>query len=381
MAIVEEVSEEEHTGQPGPRSAGELLRVVQELSKRLALPEDLLPSFLNEDKRECGVTLTLQSAGAAEPELRLKLRDLASAALEIYKDHAISVLRQIQSHVGTSAWGGMSLENQATVMLDVTHLYGSDPWTSQDIKRMIDGKHWCNWVTLTEELSLSMDRPAIALHLLTHPIRTWFANPHPMLNPETARAMARPAGGSDAMMDFHDAPSQPWKHAAAWGCHNVLRWSVSQLDAGQVEARIGVILPPTLTLMDDWEPPWRGRGVSVMESWVNQLDEITMKRMGMDRLLLNSLLHTLELNPSPPLPHVLPATLRLIERTTDGANKAEILAEVMQKAIVSGWTYAPSGPEGRGVLVEIAKEVEKMCDVLGTGIARWLKASPVPHEE
>jgi hypothetical protein len=57
MAIVEEVSEDDHTGQPGPSSAGELLRVVQELSKRLALPEDLLPSFLNEDKRECGVPL------------------------------------------------------------------------------------------------------------------------------------------------------------------------------------------------------------------------------------------------------------------------------------------------------------------------------------
>jgi hypothetical protein len=226
-----------------------------------------------------------------------------------------------------------------------------------------------------------MDRPAIAFHLLTHPIRTWFANPHPMLNPETARAMTRPAGGSDAMMDFHDAPSQPWKQAAAWGCHNVLRWSVSQLDAGQVEARIGVILPPTLTLMDDWEPPWRGRGVSVMESWVHQLDSTTMKRMGMDRLLLNSLLHTLELHPSPPLPHVMPATLRLIERNSGGAKKAEILAEVMQKAIVSGWTYAPSGQEGRAVLVEIAKEVEQMCDVLGTGIARWLKASPSPDQE
>jgi hypothetical protein len=57
MAIVEEVSEENHTGRPGPSSAGELLRVVQELSKRLALPEDLLPSFLSEDKRECGGTL------------------------------------------------------------------------------------------------------------------------------------------------------------------------------------------------------------------------------------------------------------------------------------------------------------------------------------
>jgi hypothetical protein len=30
-------------------------------------------------------------------------------------------------------------------------------------------------------------------------------------------------------------------------------------------------------------------------------------------------------------------------------------------------------------LVEIAKEVEKMCDVLGTGITRWLKASPISN--
>jgi hypothetical protein len=116
-----------------------------------------------------------------------------------------------------------------------------------------------------------------------------------------------------------------------------------------------------------------------MESWVHQLDSTTMKRMGMDRLLLTSLLHTHELHPSPPLPHVLPAALRLIERTSEGAKKAELLAEVMQKAIVSGWTYAPSGPEGRAVLVEIAKEVEKMCDVLGTGITRWLKASPISN--
>jgi hypothetical protein len=52
MAIVEEVPDDSYSGQRGPNSGAELLRVVHELSKRLALPEELLPTFLHEEKRE-----------------------------------------------------------------------------------------------------------------------------------------------------------------------------------------------------------------------------------------------------------------------------------------------------------------------------------------
>lgn len=97
--------------------------------------------------------------------------------------------------------------------------------------------------------------------------------------------------------------------------------------------------------------------------------------MGLDRLLLDSTIHTLSLHANPPLPHVLPLTLDLINRTTSGSTRADRLAEIMEKGLVSGWTYAPPGLEGREVLINIAKMLETMCDVLQIGIIRWLKVS------
>ena len=52
MAIVEDVTESDNVAVE-PLKPTELLDTLRGLSKRLALPEDLLPSFMNEDKREC----------------------------------------------------------------------------------------------------------------------------------------------------------------------------------------------------------------------------------------------------------------------------------------------------------------------------------------
>lgn len=112
-----------------------------------------------------------------------------------------------------------------------------------------------------------------------------------------------------------------------------------------------------------------------MATWVEKLDVEIMRRMGMSKLLTNSMIHTMSLHANPPLPDVLPILLRLLERTTKGKEKAERYSEIMDKAVVQGWMYAPSGIEGRVVLVDIAATVEKMCDVVGTGIIRWLKVS------
>lgn len=57
----------------------------------------------------------------------------------------------------------------------------------------------------------------------------------------------------------------------------------SQID---VERLIGLVLPPTLVMMDDWEPAWRVRGVVVLESWREKVDPAILKRMGVDKLLL-----------------------------------------------------------------------------------------------
>jgi hypothetical protein len=142
-----------------------------------------------------------------------------------------------------------------------------------------------------------------------------------------------------------------------------------------LESKIGLVIPPTLTLMDDWDPAWRGRGCSVLAGWVERFPSEMLRRMGLDRLLLDSTIHTLSLHANPPLPQVLPLALELIDRTTSGSGRADRLGEIMEKALVSGWTYAPPGLEGREVLINIANMLETMCDILQTGIVRWLKVS------
>jgi hypothetical protein len=218
-----------------------------------------------------------------------------------------------------------------------------------------------------------VDRTAMALYLLQNPIRKLFSNPHPSINPANSRALSRPAGGTDAHLDFHDTAHQSFKLPVAWGCYNSLSWAIAQLPDDMLEPKIGLILPPTLTLMDDFEPAWRGRGLKVLQVWVDRFPAEIMKRMGLDRLLLDSTIHTLSLHANPPLPHVLPLALDLISKTTQGAKRAERLSEIMDKSIVRGWTYAPPGIEGRPVMINIAHQLDLMCGVMGTGIVRWLK--------
>jgi hypothetical protein len=165
---------------------------------------------------------------------------------------------------------------------------------------------------------------------------------------------------------------QAWKSSTGWGCHSALAWSASALDDSILLRRLGSILPPTLMMMDDWEPQWRGRGAWVLTHWVTRIGPDELARRGLDKLLLSSLTHTMTLHPNPPLKHVIPAALLIVE-PLEGKKRADAYTEIVEKALVAGWTYAPSGAEGRPALVAIAEDLQRLCPELGTGIARWLK--------
>ena len=228
------------------------------------------------------------------------------------------------------------------------------------------------------DITGGLEVKSLTNHLLSNQLRQIFSTtPHPMLNASTSRALSRPAGGPDAQGDFHDTAAQAFKAPSAWGGYNVLAWCASQLPPEEMEHRIGVILPPTLVLMDDWEPPWRGRGVRVLRQWMDKIPTETMKRMGVDKLLVNSLIQTLSIHANPPLEGAFEATLQLVNRTTKGKERADRIAEIMDKAILQGWMYAVSGKEGRQVLIEVARQLELMCKEIKAGIVRWLKVSLV----
>lgn len=215
----------------------------------------------------------------------------------------------------------------------------------------------------------------MADHLLSSTLRTLFVA-HPHLSATSDRARARPLGGAQAMDDVQE--QQVWKSSAGWGCHNMLAWAVSSLDDTILLRRLGNILPPTLMMMDEWEPQWRGRGAWVLTHWVGRIGSDELARRGLDRLLVASLTHTMTLHANPPFKHVLPAALTIV-RSLDGKKRADAYTEIVEKDLVAGWQYAPSGAEGRPVLIAIAEDLEQLCAELGTGIARWLKVSSGPR--
>lgn len=293
----------------------------------------------------------------------------------------ILTLRKMQRKVEAEGWKGMKLEEQAVILIDVLRLYGQDEWTSEAIGILIDGKlsdtfYSARQLTDLSDITHDVAKPELAFYILSNPLRQLFtSSPHPMLNQETSRALSRPAGGRDGRSDFHESSSQLFKQLPSWGCYNVLAWSSSQLSSHQVEKHIGLILPPTLVLLDDWEPKWRERGIHVLASWIDKMPEVIMKRMGIDKLLLDSLLHTMDLHSNPPVRDILPVTMSLIDRTTEGKQRADRYEEVVEKGIISAWLYAPSGKDSRAVLVAIAQDLEILTEKLSISIIRWLKVS------
>ncbi|KAL1411796.1 hypothetical protein Q8F55_002763 [Vanrija albida] len=310
-------------------SGPELAATLKALSARLALPDDLLPSYLN---------------------------DTNPALADEYRAHAEPLLRHIHAGTEHPLWPTLALAEQAAVLSDVVRLHGVDAWTSPALVSFVDA------------IAATTNQPEVAEHVLANTLRPLFSA-HPLLSGE-ARARARPHGGDGAMSDLHEA--QAFKSAQGWGSHNALRWAAAALPPSLLDRKLGLVLPPTLVLMDDWEPAWRDRGAWVLSGWVGALPPDELRRRGLDALFVKSLTHSLSLH-SAPLPHVLPVTLALVAHL-EGKKQADAYADIVDKALVSGWAYAPSGAEGRAVLINIANTLETLCGVLGTGIARWLKS-------
>jgi len=58
----------------------------------------------------------------------------------MYQNQARSILRQIKQVLKAPTWASLPEEARATSLFDIFRLYGSDLWTSEDMKHTIDGQ-------------------------------------------------------------------------------------------------------------------------------------------------------------------------------------------------------------------------------------------------
>ncbi|KDR80514.1 hypothetical protein GALMADRAFT_240803 [Galerina marginata CBS 339.88] len=308
------------------------------------------------------------------------------ADLEVWKQNAASVLRDIQQLFNSKNAESLTLKTKgdmisATVPFLQEHVADGDridsladekePWLGPD-----------SGIIAQEIISSSMLFPSndLIAQVLTHNLKPIFkASPHPHLHLETGRKLSRAAGGSMAMQDYYE--DQLWKQYP--GVDKVTLWCVRGIQQDAYEKLWHLVIPPVMTFLDDYEPKYKLRGVTLVQEMLRHVPGDLLKRTGVDGLLRQSLRTCLSNLQSPETPLLLKnainASILLILLTTSigpltkpSSARFDDLSSLLGEGIISGiWLYADDKPE---VVKATFEALPDLLRALGIGSVRFLKA-------
>jgi len=133
-----------------------------------------------------------------------------------------------------------------------------------------------------------------------------------------------------------------------------------------------------MTLLDDYEAPYKLRGIKIVSEMLERVPKDLLKRTGVDELLFTSLSISLTNLHNPLTPSILRTailtTLTLINRSTAPGSQVRFdkLCTLLGDGIIGNvWIYASMEPESVQATLEVLPDVIEM---LGIGCARYLKA-------
>nr|GAT53888.1 predicted protein [Mycena chlorophos] len=283
--------------------------------------------------------------------------------LEKWKNKALDTLAKLQTRVEELA--KLALKEQADVITAVAPLSAEADWVPEETRSKAN-----------EILDSAFPDPALALvtHILQHNVRPIFrTNAHPSVNLDTGRKLPRPAGGPFASQDFYDA--QGWKdQPGAW---MVVFWCVKNIPSGGYEEIWHLVIPPVMTLLDDYEPQYKLCGLKIAIAMLDHVPGSLLKRTGVDSLFSGALGRAILVLDAPETPILLPSTvsasLQLIKLTTEeeSAERFNQLCALLGDSIVgSVWMYSSNRPDALLASIVALPPVFKMLRV---GCARYLK--------
>ncbi|THH18035.1 hypothetical protein EW146_g2890 [Bondarzewia mesenterica] len=242
--------------------------------------------------------------------------------LDKWKENAFSSLYALRSQLQER--NALTVEEQAEVAFAAAAFAGEGDWSSEQMR------------DISGEILESFGTPDIPLleRILNYHIKSLFrSNPHPSLNPNTGRKLPRNAGGPMAAQDAYEG--QVWKENA--GVANVLQWCVRHIhvrfkgtrgmphlllesmstnlvDMSQTDMYASLwylIVPPTMTLLDDYEAKYKIQGIRVIELLLVDAPPDLLCRTGITDLLFASLHRALTFLHSPQTPALLHAAIRV----------------------------------------------------------------------
>ncbi|KAJ7645511.1 hypothetical protein DFH06DRAFT_1211567 [Mycena polygramma] len=285
------------------------------------------------------------------------------ARLDRWKEDALRTLRELQTRV-QQEHASLSLKQQADVV-SATAVFGSeDTWVTSDSRGV------------ARDILQEFSEPPLPLvvQVLQHNVKPLFrSNPHPSINLETGRKLARPAGGPMASQDFYDG--QTWKDHP--GASHIILWCVQHIPSNAYEDLWHLVIPPLMTLLDDYEARYKLMGVRIASVMLDRVPSSVLRRTGVDSLLMASLNRSLAQLQSPETRRLLPAaisaslTLILLMTSPGSAERFDQLCSLLGDGIIGSiWPYSS---DRLPALLASIDALPSILEIMGVGCARYLK--------
>lgn len=129
-----------------------------------------------------------------------------------------------------------------------------------------------------------------------------------------------------------------------------LEWILSSLSLpGSADAMIGLLLPPLLTIMDDYEVCWKMAGIRMLTQLVPVVSTSVLRRTGLGDALLQALLTSLSFQDDTALVRTaMEALFSLLPLLGEPGSEEfhDRVEKVLDEGVISGLNFARSGNEG-----------------------------------
>ncbi|THH12369.1 hypothetical protein EW145_g12 [Phellinidium pouzarii] len=252
----------------------------------------------------------------------------------------------------------------ADIIASVAALDGQEDWLVEETQQLAH-----------DLLASTESNVETVISVLENNVKPLFlSNPHPQLNLSTGRVLSHPAGGDMASQDYYN--DQTWKTHP--GVDNIVSWCIRQLPPESYEQVWHLLTPPVMTFLDDYQAPYKLRGVRLVSELLQNVPSVVLKRTGVGQLLMTSLARVLTVLYDALTPRLIrstvPVTLNLIDMITapESAERFDQLCILLGESIIGGvWVYATHDEKTLEATMDV---LPLILHALGIGSVRYLKA-------
>ncbi|EME40462.1 hypothetical protein DOTSEDRAFT_46837 [Dothistroma septosporum NZE10] len=226
-------------------------------------------------------------------------------------------------------------------------------------------------------------------HFLKLTIRPLFIKASPSNVTEQGRKVATPALPKKmTMKSMDDATERAWKASKDAYILDILLWVVRSLNKTTVEEMWPLVVPPILTLLDDWETQYKIIGVRLLHQLLFTTPPSLLARTGLGEVFEEALMPCLtylpDITPEPEAIEILAATYPCLltlagdrfppDATqplgTNHRNRVKFLDSVIRRGIIYAYTHCSNHPKIVALLFE---HLTTYLDVLGIDCVKHIK--------